>query len=319
MSYELLIQNGNTVYSPCVEDSVTWDTERKGAPGKLSFTVLEDDIINIEEGNAVRLKNGEDSIFYGFIFSKKRNKDKKITVTAYDQLRYLKNKDTYIYTNKTANEVIQMLVNDFSMNAGEIANTKYKIASRSEDNQTLFDIMQNALDITMQNTKEIYVLYDTFGKITLKNISDLKVPVLIDNETGENFDYTSSIDEQTYNKIKLIYENDKTGKREVYIAKHSENMNKWGVLQYFEKANNNVNLQAKADALLQLYNQKTRKLKITNALGDNRVRAGSLVAVQLDLGDVKVQNWMLAEKVKHTYKNELHTMDLTLKGGEFIA
>ncbi len=171
----------------------------------------------------------------------------------------------------------------------------------------------------MQNIKEIYVLYDDFGKLTLKNISDLKVPILIDAFTGENFDYTSSIDEQTYNKIKLIYENDQTGKREVYIAKSSTNINKWGVLQYFEKANNNTNLQAKANALLQLYNQKTRKLKITNALGDNRVRAGCLVAVQLDLGDIKVQNWMLVEKAKHTYKNEQHFMDLTLKGGEFIA
>ena len=56
--------------------------------------------------------------------------------------------------------------------------------------------------------------------------------------------------------------------------------------------------------MLELYNKKTRKLKITNAIGDNRVRAGSLIVVQLDLGDIKVQNFMLVEKVKHTYKNQ---------------
>jgi len=319
MSYELLIQNGNTIYSPCVEDSITWDTERKGVPGKLSFVVLKDNIIKFEEGDAVRFKENDDSIFYGFVFSKKRGKDGNITVTAYDQLRYFKNKDTYVYVNKTAGEVVKMIASDFLLSVGTIANTKYKIAQRAEDNKTLFDIVQSALNLTMQNAKEIYVLYDNFGKLMLENISNLKVPIVIDEQTGENFDYTSSIDEQTYNKIKLIFENEDTGKREVYIAQSSANINKWGVLQYFEKVNSNTNIQAKANALLELYNKKTRKLKITNAIGDNRVRAGSLIVVQLDLGDIKVQNFMLVEKVKHTYKNQSHFMDLTLKGGEFIA
>ena len=138
-------------------------------------------------------------------------------------------------------------------------------------------------------------------------------------KTGENFDYKSSIDEQTYNQIKLIYENKDTGKREVYITKDSSKINEWGILQYFEKLQNNTNAKAKADALLQLYNKKTRKLTIKNALGDIRVRGGSLIIVQMDLGDIKIQNFMLVEKVKHTFKNGEHFMDLTLKGGEFIA
>ena len=80
-----------------------------------------------------------------------------------------------------------------------------------------------------------------------------------------------------------------------------------------------VNVEAKADALLSLYNKKTRNLKITNALGDNRVRAGSMVVINLDLGDIKLKNFMLVEKVKHTYKEGEHWMDLTLRGGEFVA
>lgn len=319
MNYELLIQNGDTIYSPCIEDSITWDTDRKGVPGKLNFEVIKDNVIYFEEGDAIRFREGEDEIFYGFIFSKKRSKDGKISVTAYNQLRYLKNKDTYVYTNKTASEVTKMIANDFQLNTGTIEDTKYKILSRVEDNQTLFDIIQNSLDLTMQNYKELYVLYDNFGKLSLENISNLKIPILIDEQTGENFDYTSSIDEQTYNKIKLIYENEETGKREVYISQDSNNINQWGILQYFEKSDDNTNIQAKANSLLELYNKKTRKLQIKNAFGNNRVQAGCLVAVQLNLGDIKVQNFMLVEKAKHTYKNQEHFMDLTLKGGDFIT
>lgn len=71
--------------------------------------------------------------------------------------------------------------------------------------------------------------------------------------------------------------------------------------------------------MLSLYNKKTRNLKINNVIGDNRVRAGSMLVVNLNLGDMKVKNFMLVEKCQHTYKNNEHFMNLTLRGGEFVA
>ena len=44
-----------------------------------------------------------------------------------------------------------------------------------------------------------------------------------------------------------------------------------------------------------------------------------MVAVRLDLGDMTVNNFMLVEKVTHTFKLDEHFMDLTLRGGEFIG
>lgn len=319
MEVELLIQNGSKVYIPVVEEGITWQTERKGSPGELKFSVVKDDIINFTEGNAVRLKVDGKNVFYGFVFTKKRNKDGIIEVTAYDQLRYLKNKDTYVYTNKTAGEFIKMIASDFQMQTGTLEDTGFKIASRVEENTTLFDMIQNALDLTLQNKKEMFVMYDDFGKVALKNISSMIVNILIDEETGENFDYSSSIDSDTYNRIKLTYDNEKTGKRDVYIAQDSNNMNSWGVLQYFDTLQEGENGKAKADALLELYNKKTRTLSVTNAFGDTRVRAGCMVVVQLNLGDVRVKNLMLVEKCKHIFKESEHFMDLSLRGGEFIA
>lgn len=319
MEVELLIQNRSRVYVPVVKDGITWSTERKGSPGELKFNVVKDDLINITEGNAVRLKVDGKNVFYGFIFTKKTTKEDVISVTAYDQLRYFKNKDTYVYTNKTAGEVIKMLSSDFQMQTGIIEDTGFKIASRVEENVTLFDMVQNALDLTLQNTKEMYVMFDSFGKLSLKNISSMIINLLIDEETGENFSYSSSIDSASYNRIKLTYDNETTGKRDVYISQDSNNMNSWGVLQYFDTLQKGENGKAKADALLELYNKKTRTLSIPNAFGDTRVRAGCMVVVQLDLGDIKVKNLMLIEKCKHTFKENEHFMNLTFRGGEFIA
>lgn len=317
MSAELIIQNGKKLYSPAVQESIEWETERVGEPGKLTFKVMDDKDLKIEEGNAVRFKWNDHNIFYGWIFSIKHDKDKIRTITCYDQLRYFKNKDTYVYKNKTAGQVIKMIAKDFGLKTGTIADTKFKIKSRVEDSQTLFDIVQNALDLTLTNKKKLYVFYDNFGKLTLKSLSDMKTDILIDEETAENYDFSSSIDEATYNKIKLIYDNKKTGKRDVYIAQHGKNMNKWGVLQYYDKLQDGENGKSKANALLKLYNAKTRKLTIKNTKGSTKVRAGSMVVVMLNLGEKKIQNYMLVESCKHTFKLDEHMMELKLRGGEF--
>ncbi|MEH7392391.1 XkdQ/YqbQ family protein [Bacillus sp. JJ1474] len=319
MSIELIIQNGSKLMMPAVEEGIVWETVRKGAPGKLTFSVLKDEALSFEEGNPVSLKKDGKNIFYGFVFTKKRSKEGLINVTAYDQLRYFKNKDTYVYTNKTAAEFIKMVARDFRLNTGTIEDTGFKIASRVEDNKTLFDMFQNALDLTMDNTKKMYILYDNFGKLTLRDIEKMKLDVLIDEETGENFDYTSSIDSNTYNKIKLSYENEKTGKREIYIALDSNNINRFGLLQYFETIKESTNGKVKADALLSLYNQKTRNLSIKKAFGNIYIRGGNMVVVKLDLDDIKVMNYMLVDSVKHSFKENEHFMDLKLIGGDFVA
>lgn len=312
---ELLINNGSQVFIPIVHEGVEWSTERTGTPGKLTFKVLQDDVLNITEGNAVRLKWKGDNVFFGFIFSMKKDKENIWTITAYDQLRYLKNKTSYSYENMTAGEVIKMIATDFGLQTGVIEDTGYKIPSRVEDGKTLFDIIINALDATLMNQSYMYVMYDDFGKIALKGLDNMRVNILIDEETGENYDYTSSIDENTYNQIKLYYDNKNTGQRDVYIAKDSNNINQWGILQYYEALQEGEDGKAKADALLKLYNAKTRKLSIKNAIGDVRVRAGSMIPVLLDLGVVKVNHLMLVESCKHTFNNDEHMMDINVRGG----
>ena len=175
---ELYVQNGGQIYQPAVMDGMKWSTERKGTPGKLTFSVVADEALNIQEGNAVKLIVDGVNCFFGFIFKKQRNDNRKIDVTAYDQLRYFKNKDTYSYIGKTAGQLLKMICGDFGLRFGEIEETGYVIAKKLENNKTLFDIMQNALDDTMMNTNKLYLLYDKFGEITLTNIANMKIPCL---------------------------------------------------------------------------------------------------------------------------------------------
>ena len=319
LAVELFIQHNNTIQYPVVEEGAKLTWERKGTPGKFEFTVVKCPGLNFAEGDPVKLTVDGTPMFYGFVFKKKRDKGSTIDVVAYDQLRYLKNKDTLTEEGLKASDLLKRLATDFRLNLGSVEDTGYTIETIVEENQTLFDMIQNALDETLMNTKQLYVLFDDVGKLTLKNINSMKLNLLIDEETGENFNYESNIDEQTYNKIKLAFNNEKTGKRELFIAQDGEKMNQWGVLQYFEEVQTQTGASAKADALLKLYDQKTRRLTVKNAFGDVRVRAGSALVVALNLGDIITNNFMVVEKVTHTFKDNEHRMELDLIGGEFIA
>lgn len=321
---QLFIEHDNKLYFPSVLDEVKWTTERKGSPGILNFTVLKDEALKFSEGDAVSFQYDKDNVFYGFVFTKKRNKENLIQVTAYDQLRYLKNKDTYMYENKKASDVIKMLAADFRLRIGDIEDTGYVIPSRDEDNQTLFDIINTALRHTTDARGTIYTLYDDFGKLTLKSMQNMTIDLLICDESGEDFDYVSSIDTNTYNKIKLTYDNEKSKKREVFIAQSGANINKWGVLQYYEaiSADSKTKIEAirsaakmQADTLLTLYNTKTRSLTFKNLFGDTRARAGTRVYVHINLGDILLKNYMLVNKATHIYSKDSHFMGLELIGG----
>ena len=321
MTYELLIQHQGAIMLPPVVENVSIEWERQGQPGKLTAEVVKTPDLNFQEGDPCRFSVDGTPIFYGFVFEKSRkgSTGDTIQITVYDQLYYLKNKDTYVYTNKTASDVIRMIAEDFQLNVGDLEDTGYTIGSRVEDIQTLFDIIQTALDTTLKATSQMYVLYDDVGKLALKNIDSMKLELLIDEDAAGDFDYKSSIASQTYDKIKLSHENKDTGKREIYVAQDSSNINQWGVLQYYEKLDSTTNAKAMADALLDLYNTKTRTLKLREVLGDIRVRAGTLLVVMLGLGDINVSNYLMVEQVKHTFRNEQHLMDLNMRGGTFVS
>ena len=159
------------------------------------------------------------------------------------------------------------------------------------------------------------MLYDNAGKLTLSNIGNMKLGLVINEDTAGEYDYKSSIANNTYNKIRLFREGS-----DPVTVKSSRTIMQWGVLQYAEKVNDDsTNLNNMAASLLKLYNTKTRTLSVKNVLGDTRVRAGTLLVVILGLGDMNVSNFMLVESVKHSFKDGQHLMELKLRGGTFVT
>lgn len=311
----LTIQHNGRVFSPPVKDGIQIEWERTGSPGKLTFTTIKvhQTDMSFQEGDPVCFYYDNKPIFMGYVFTKKRDREHHIEVTCYDQIRYLKNKYTYVFENKTANQIISALCKDFNLTTGAMDNTGYVIPTLAEENKSALDIVLGVLEETLLNTGNMYVLYDDFGNLCVKNCANMVSNTLIFEESAENFDYSSSIDDETYNSIVLYYKED-DNKIQVYTASNPDKINQWGTLRYFEEVKNKAIAQNKANALLKLYARKTRELKVTGAFGDTSVRGGTLIPVKLNLGDIITNNYMLVEKVTHNFEKDHYTMDLTLEG-----
>ena len=224
---------GEIIYPP-VAEGVQLSSCRRGSPATLKFTALKDkamaDLGGFAEGALAQLFADGKPLFQGYIFSKRRDKEGAIECTAYDQIRYLKNKDVLRYKNMPASEVVKLIAADNNLQIGEIAPTAYTIPWRSEFNATLLDMIETALDLELANKGQMFVLYDDCGRLTLQNIAQMRLDILINAAAAENFDYTSSIDEQTYNQIKLASEDN----HKKYEAADGEHIKLWGKLQYFD-------------------------------------------------------------------------------------
>lgn len=338
MAFELAIFNGGRKMIPCVLDGVEVEWTRQGSPGKMTFTVLKDSGISFVEGNAVTLRVDDIPVFKGYVIKKSRGKEHQIEVTCYDQLFYLaQNQTRYVAKNQEASTAIQILAREKDIKYvqassgrdegyGSIADTGYYIEKHRIDSATSYlDIMQTLLDVTLAHTGKMFVLYDDFGYLTLKNVDDMKYitdnheALLITVDNAENFDYESNI-ENSYNEVTLWQpENDgdnSDGNGKLFEAAHvvdKKNQQAWGMLTYYEELDKDVtkeNAKIKAQQLLELHNQVKRKLSIKGVFCDPRIRPGCSVIVDLNLGDVVVRRWFMVESIQHHFKNDHSTMDL---------
>ncbi|MCT4686088.1 XkdQ/YqbQ family protein [Vallitalea sp.] len=286
---------------------------RSGRASSLEFEYYGGDIfseqIEIKNGNVVLLKIDDIKVFYGYVF--KVAKDK---ITCYDQIRYLKYKDTKVFINKTLSQIVKTIATENNLKTGAIVNTQYSIPSQVNDNKEYLDMIMKGIETTLLATGHLYFIQDNVGKLELLDIAETKLDFVIDGDgLLTDYELSANIDSDTYNRIKLARDNKKTGKREVYIFQDSNNISKWGKLQYYEVVDEKTNpaqINQKGEALLQLKNREKKTFKIKNAIGDIRCRSG--YSVYIYIPEENINGWYLINTDTHKFDGNSHTMDLEL-------
>lgn len=302
-----------------VLEEVSWETSLLDQPGKLTFSVLDNMPEMFFEGSNVVLTVEGTKVFDGYVFTRKRTEKDTMSVTAYDRLRYLQNKDVYVFENATPEEIFTKICKDHQLPYRIVSGSKYKTSPVVHDNKTLYSMIIRALDEAFIANGVYLMIRDNAGTLELVDIATLTTKLLIgDASLLTGFDFESSIDSETYNYIKLTQENKNKKVRNVYVVKDSSTINKWGRLQYYEKMDadaNEAQIKEKANQLLRLYNRKTKSLKI-DCLGDVRISAGC--GVGLEIGKLSVEGvpqrqFVFVSKASHKISKEEYTMSLTLE------
>ena len=196
---------------------------------------------------------------------------------------------------------------------GAVADTGYAIPSFIKEDETVLDMIGEAVQQTLLNTGNIYVFFDDGNGLALRRPEDMISPVVIgERSLLTEYEYKIDIDEQTYNSVKLARPNEETGRWEVVIAEDSANIGQWGLLQLYQTVDEDVNhaqMRSQAQASLAYYNRRMRTVKV-NALGVPGLRAGQMVLMKVPgLGDINLNQYVLLEQVTHTWENDVHTME----------
>ena len=158
--------------------------------------------------------------------------------------------------------MLKQICSDYGLTMGDIANTQYEIPLRIEDNKTLADILQHALDETLVHTAnhDLYFLYDDAGKVTLQPLDKMKLDAYIDASQVHGYTYATSIDKDTYDVVKVVREAPgEQGKKLVRtgLVVDEDHMKEWGRLQYLMRPDNKqVNAMDRAKRIITMKNSR---------------------------------------------------------------
>jgi len=333
LSVELLVETTNKKVYEISElvKSAEWKDYLNDGCSKFTFSYLANGL-NIDNGSIVRFRYNGANIFYGVVFKHEHVKNKVVTITAYDLLRYCKAKDTVVMKGDTVTTLARKMCNYFGIPAGTLANTGYVLPTDAQSDKTWLDIMYSAIGDTLRATGRWYALRDEFGSVCLRNLTELETNLILgDGSACYDYSYSKSIDDDFYNEIKLAVDNEVTGKRDVYIAKDSGSINKYGLLQYYDvmsfnststgsgsqssanKAANEAKKKSLAiqmsNALLSLYNGETESFSMS-CIGNTAIRAGS--SFHAYLSEIGINKRLIVKTATHTFLPN-YTMTLEVK------
>lgn len=307
---------------------IVWETDVNFSAGSLKFKLLEvDEGFVPQNGDKVEFKWDGMKIFKGRVFEVDYSSKEVFTVTAFDNLRYLKNQDMIVWRIGKIGERFSKIMRSIGgISYKNLSKSKINLIEEIQDGQTHFDRLSEwAKEVKRREGLRVF-LRDVYGSVQLvaEEVTWDKFLVIGDKELATGWNYTRSVDE-TANIIKLVRETKDKKQRSVYTTKSassSKSIDRYGPLQIVEKADDKLNdaqMERLVNRRLKEKNVEDKTFSIT-AIGTMEassglgMRAGERFYIDIQsLRDIGIgTRRMFATKVTHHF-GPAWTMDIEME------
>lgn len=312
----LVVKNKKTIDMTNLVQSVRWSGRKGSSARTITVTMIDDDGyrharsgIDVADGNqCVFLVDGKER-FRGILMNQNQGDKKQLKFKAYDNGIYLaNNKDTFVYKNKTADQVFSDVCSRFGIPTGEVAKCSYKIPELTKSKTTGQDAVLDALSLDYKATGTRHFISSDKGKLSLLQRKDQVISFVVDGDANlYGYSYTKSI-ESIKTRVKMI------SKEGTTIAEKSNSAleQKIGIFQEIQQPDESLTKAQVKDlvgSVLDTLDDPEETLTL-NILGDLDVISGKAILVKIP--HLGISRAYYVDSDDHTFEDNMHTMSLTL-------
>ena len=312
----LVVKDKKTIDMTNLVKSVRWSGRKGSSARTITAAMIDDDGyrharsgIDVADGNqCVFLVDGKER-FRGILMNQNQGDNKQLKFKAYDNGIYLaNNKDTFVYKNKTADQVFSDVCSRFGIPTGEVAKCSYKIPEFTKSKTTGQDAVLDALSLDYKATGTRHFISSDKGKLSLLQRKDQVISFVVDGDANlYGYSYTKSI-ESIKTRVKMI------SKEGTTLAEKSNSSleQKIGIFQEIQQPDESLTKAQVKDlvgSVLDTLDDPEETLML-NILGDPDVISGKAILVKIPHLDISRAYYVDSDD--HTFEDNMHTMSLTL-------
>lgn len=312
----LVVKDKKTIDMTNLVKSVLWSGRKGSSARTITVAMIDDDGyrharsgIDVADGNqCVFLVDGKER-FRGILMNQNQGDNKQLKFKAYDNGIYLaNNKDTFVYKNKTADQVFSDVCSRFGIPTGEVAKCSYKIPEFTKSKTTGQDAVLDALSLDYKATGTRHFISSDKGKLSLLQRKDQVISFVVDGDANlYGYSYTKSI-ESIKTRVKMI------SKEGTTLAEKSNSSleQKIGIFQEIQQPDESLTKAQVKDlvgSVLDTLDDPEETLTL-NILGDPDVISGKAILVKIPHLDISRAYYVDSDD--HTFEDNMHTMSLTL-------
>lgn len=312
----LVVKDKKAIDMTNLVKSVRWSGRKGSSARTITVAMIDDDGyrharsgIDVADGNqCVFLVDGKER-FRGILMNQNQGDNKQLKFKAYDNGIYLaNNKDTFVYKNKTADQVFSDVCSRFGIPTGEVAKCSYKIPEFTKSKTTGQDAVLDALSLDYKATGTRHFISSDKGKLSLLQRKDQVISFVVDGDANlYGYSYTKSI-ESIKTRVKMI------SKEGTTLAEKSNSSleQKIGIFQEIQQPDESLTKAQVKDlvgSVLDTLDDPEETLML-NILGDPDVISGKAILVKIPHLDISRAYYVDSDD--HTFEDNMHTMSLTL-------